>query len=58
MKYTKSPVVSVSALAGMTAHLLQSQVEEAIEAAEHTSAVKVFSPEEIAAYELQLKGGE
>ena len=46
---------TLNKLAGTHKYLLMSRVEDLIKAAEHTSEVKVYTREEIAAYEASLK---
>ena len=51
----KKGTVSYLGFTGLPQYLVADRVEEVIWAAENTSAVKVFTKEEIAEYAAQLK---
>lgn len=48
-------LLSLNKAAGTKRYLLASKVEDLIRAAEYTSEVKVYTKEEIAAYQATLK---
>jgi hypothetical protein len=50
----KKHTLTINKLAGINKYLLMSKVEDMIKAVENTSAVKVYTREEIAAYEASL----
>lgn len=52
----KKGLINFDGFSGLPTGLLQKTIDDANHAADHTSPVKVFSPEEIAMYETKQKG--